>query len=87
MIFLVLLLTIILYLAFPIIHTRVNGKLEPKQAKKYALLNSIVVAFITTCIPVVMFGYDFGGNANLMFAPAFFYYFIAKSIMTRKEDK
>ncbi len=75
-----LILTIIAYMAFPLIRLLINhGKFEKKRAKKIALWNSIVVgAFF--CILTV--SGDSGSTWNA--APAFLYYWINCAILTDK---
>lgn len=76
-----LVLTAVVYMAFPLIRLAINhGKFEKKRAKKIALWNSIVVgAFF--CI--VTIGTSDGGttwNAT----PAVMYYFINRALLTDK---
>lgn len=73
-----LILTVISYMAFPLIRLWMNhGKFEKKRAKKIALWNSIVVgAFF--CILTV--SGDSGSTWNA--APAFLYYWINCAILT-----
>ena len=76
-----LILTVIAYLAFPIIRLVINhGKFTKKQAKKIALWNSIIVgAFF--CIVTIATS-DSGTTWNA--APAVLYYFINCAILTDK---
>ena len=78
--FLSLILTIVAYMAFPLIRLWMNhGKFEKKRAKKIALWNSIVVgAFF--CILTV--SGDSGSTWNA--APAFLYYWINCAVLTDK---
>ena len=78
--FLSLILTIVAYMAFPLIRLLINhGRFEKKRAKKIALWNSIVVgAFF--CILTV--SGDSGSTWNA--APAFLYYWINCAILTNK---
>ena len=78
--FISLILTVISYMAFPLIRLWMNhGKFEKKRAKKIALWNSIVVgAFF--CILTV--SGDSGSTWNA--APAFLYYWINCAILTDK---
>ena len=75
-----LVLTVIAYMAFPLIRLLINhGKFEKKRAKKIALWNSIVVgAFF--CILTI--SGDSGSTWNA--APAFLYYWINSAILTDK---
>ena len=76
-----LLLTAVVYMAFPLIRLAINhGKFEKKRAKKIALWNSIVVgAFF--CI--VTIGTSDGGT-TWNAAPAVMYYFINRALLTDK---
>ena len=76
-----LLLTAVIYTAFPLISLVANhGKLEKQRAKKIALWNSIVLgAFFCTLTSLA--GDDVSWNA----APAFVYYWINCSILTNKK--
>ena len=80
-------LTALVYLIFPIIYVGIFGTVSPKKGKKLALLNSIscgIIFFILTIIlatSVEDVGSEISGY-NL--GPAFFYFFIAKSILTSK---
>ena len=78
--FLSLILTIVAYMAFPLIRLLINhGRFEKKRAKKIALWNSIVVgAFF--CILTV--SGDSGSTWNA--APAFLYYWINCAILTSR---
>lgn len=78
--FLSLILTIVAYMAFPLIRLLINhGRFEKKRAKKIALWNSIVVgAFF--CILTV--SGDSGSTWNA--APAFLYYWINCAVLTDK---
>ena len=78
--FLSLILTIVAYMAFPLIRLLINhGRFEKKRAKKIALWNSSVVgAFF--CILTV--SGDSGSTWNA--APAFLYYWINCAILTDK---
>ena len=75
------LLTAVVYMAFPLIRLAINhGKFEKKRAKKIALWNSIVVgAFF--CI--VTIGTSDGGT-TWNAAPAVMYYFINRALLTDK---
>ncbi len=84
MLFVGLLLTVIVYLFFPIIYISSNEKLPAPQAKKYALINIIVCAGIFIIIRTIS-GLD--ALAAGGFAPAVLYYFIAKAILIDKDAK
>ena len=79
--FISLLLTAIIYMAFPLIRLVINhGKFEKKRAKKIAFWNSIIVgAFF--CI--VTIGTSDGGT-TWNAAPAVLYYFINRALLTDK---
>ena len=78
--FLSLILTIIAYMAFPLIRLWMNhGKFEKKRAKKIALWNSIVVGAFFCILTVVG---DSGSTWNA--APAFLYYWINCAVLTDK---
>ena len=74
-----LFITVFAYLVFPIIYVKTNGKVSEKRGKKIALLNSAVCAFIFIIMGFVI-GLTPTSNGSML-APAFFYYFIAKSIL------
>lgn len=73
-----LLISIFVYLLFPLIFVKVNGKVDVKEGKKIALINSIVCASLFIVIRGVIFGWH---TAVTSFAPAVLYYFIAKCIL------
>lgn len=77
-----LILTVISYLIFPIIYVKKNGKVSENLGKKLALWNSIICALIFFIVGFCI-GLEPSTNST-MFAPAFFYYFIAKSILIDK---
>lgn len=81
-IFISLIFTVIVYLCFPVLFILFNGKVCVTKGKKFALWNSII------CAAIFLFGgIIIGKEPNMngtMFAPAFFYYYIAKAIMIDK---
>lgn len=77
-----LFLTIIIYLVFPILYVKKYGKTSEKAGKKIALLNSIICAGIFFVLGLLM-NVPISTNGT-MFAPAFFYYYISKSILVDK---
>lgn len=78
-----LLLSIIYYLAFPIIYRVKKGKVSESKAKKLALWNSIICEAIN-----VVFGIAMNIEPNtLLFAQGFLYYFIAESILVDYNKK
>lgn len=76
-----LLLTIVVYLLFPLIYSYVNGKVSPKKGRIISLINSIVCATLFCIIRGLISGWD---TAVTSLAPAVFYYFIAKLILIDK---
>lgn len=84
MIVLALFLTVVVYLAFPVIYITTVDKVPENIAKKYALINSIAGAAVFMLLRVLT-GSDAMGAGG--FAPAVLYYFIAKAILTKKEEK
>lgn len=83
-----LFLTAFVYLIFPIIYVANNGKVNRKKGKKLALSNTFVCALIFFLITLIIVSTkkDETGSeiSGYSLAPAFFYYFIAKSIFTDK---
>lgn len=79
--FLGVILTAIVYMAFPLIRLLINGKRFPKKrANKIALLNSIIVGAIFFIATAALSESATTWNA----APAFMYYWINKAILTDK---
>lgn len=80
-IFLSFILTIFVYLLVPILSLGINGgkKFDEKKAKKIALWNSIIVGFIF-CVLTINSGSAWSA------APALFYYFINKKLLTEKDS-
>ncbi len=79
-----LLLTIVVYLIFPCIYLGTKGKVPVKQAKKLALINSIICATLFCIIRAIISG---GKTVVSSFAPAVLYYFITKSILSNKQSQ
>lgn len=77
-IFIDLIITIFIYLIFPVIYRLGHGKVPKTQGKIIALMNSIFCSIIFIIIRLVILGGEF---AVVSFAPAVLYYFIAKSIL------
>jgi len=76
-----LLLTVVAYLAFPLISLLINGgKFPKKKAHKIALWNSIVLGLIF-CIATIEIS---DGNSTWNAGPAFLYYWINRAILTDK---
>jgi len=76
-----LLLTVVAYLAFPLIRLLINGgKFPKKKAHKIALWNSIVLGLIF-CIATIEIS---DGNSTWNAGPAFLYYWINRAILTDK---
>ncbi|MEG9430306.1 MAG: hypothetical protein VZQ61_05235 [Christensenellaceae bacterium] len=88
MIFLALLLTAFVYLIFPILYVANNGKVGPKKGRRLALWNVFICALIFFIITlIIVASSEENSNAEIggySLAPAFFYYFIAKAILTDK---
>ena len=88
MIILAILLTAFVYLIFPIIYVANNGKVGPKKGRRLALRNTFVCALIFFLITlIIVVSSEENSNAEIggySLAPAFFYYFIAKTIFTDK---
>ena len=80
MIILELLLTVFIYLVFPITYITVKGKVPHKKARTMAIINSVVCAIFFSIIQMVAFADDPSYVPN--FLPAILYYFIGKSILT-----
>lgn len=76
---LTLILSVILYLAFPFLYVKGYGKVCVKKGKKLALINSIVCELISVIIAIII-GLEPETNGT-MFAQGFLYYFIAKKIL------
>ena len=76
-----LVLTIFVYLLFPVIYRLSNGKVPKKQGGSIALFNSIICALFFIVLRAIISG---GEVAVGSFGPAFLYYFIAKSILVDK---
>ena len=77
-------LTIIAYLAFPMIRILINkGRFSAKKAQKIALWNSIIVGLIFCFLTVALSN----GNATWNAAPAFLYYWVNKAILTNKDTE
>lgn len=76
------LLTVVSYLIFPICYRHSNGRVCEKKGKKLALWNSIVCAIIFLILGICI-GLEPSSNGT-MFAPAFLYYFVSKSILIDK---
>lgn len=76
-----LILTMICYMAYPLIRLKINkGRFIPKQAKRIALWNAIIVGGIFLVISSVN-GQTWTGGA------AFLYYWINEAILTDKNKK
>ena len=83
-IFIDLLFTIFCYLVFPVLYRVTEGTVDAKVANRLALINSIVVCVIFCFFrAIITQGQDFASS----FAPAVFYYFIAKAILVKCENK
>ena len=81
---LMVILTAIFYMAFPIIRLWINqGKFEKKKARKIALWNSIIVGgfFFILTVSISEAGTTWSA------APAAIYYFINRAILTDKDSE
>lgn len=76
-----LILTIFVYLIYPISYRCANGKVSKSKGKKIALLNSIICAGLFCLVRAVITN---GAIVVTTFAPAVLYYFIAKLILIDK---
>ena len=83
--FISLLITIFCYLGFPVIYVCWHGRVDSKEASRWALINSIVWTIVFIIVSASMNENALSANFSRVIAPAFLYYFIAKSIMTKKE--
>ena len=84
MIIVSLILTVFVYLSFPVIYITFVDKVPEKIAKKYALINCIGGAAFFILLRVLT-GSDAIGAGG--FAPAVLYYFISKSILCQKPEE
>lgn len=76
-----IILTAIIYMAFPLIRLLINGKrFSPKRARRIALWNSIVLGFFFFVLTIAVYGDGTLWNA----APAFLYCAINTIILTDK---
>ena len=82
MIILDLLLTLVVYLAFPLVYIMKTAGTTVKQAKKYALINSVCGFLFFTILYIAI-----GSESMAGMPTAVLYYFIAKSMMTSMEEK
>ena len=83
-IFIDLLFTIFCYLVFPVLYRVTEGTVDAKTANKLAIINSIIVCVIFCFFrAIITQGQEFASS----FAPAVFYYFIAKAILVKRENK
>ena len=84
MIILDLILTVIIYLSFPIAYRFIKGRVPIKKARTMAIINSVVCAVIFEAFQLILFA----NNPTYMpnFLPAVLYYYIAKAILKEKEN-
>ena len=76
-----IILTAIVYMAFPLIRLAINrGRFEKKQAKRIALWNSIVLGVFFFIATVAVSNGESTWNA----APALMYYWINCALLTKK---
>ena len=74
-------ITLLVYLIFPVCYVLANGKIEKKQATKIALWNSVVCCIIFCIIRAIITD---GQVVFSSLAPAVFYFFINRWILTNK---
>ncbi len=79
-----LLLTLIVYLSYPIIYRIIRGRVTKNQGKKMALWNSIIGAIIFMIMRSI---FTPGQSVVTSFAPALFYYYIARLILIDKNKE
>ena len=77
-----LLITLFVYLTFPIFYRCRYGKVEKKRASKISLWNSIIGAFVFVLIRAAMGAL----NPVSSFAPAVLYFYINRAILTDKSS-
>ena len=83
LLFLNFILTIVFYMAFPLVSLLVNsGRFEKKRARRIALWNSIIVGAICCVITIT----NSPENTTWSGGPAFLYYFINSAILTDKSQ-
>lgn len=76
-----LIITVFVYLIFPICYKYTNGSVSPKVGRRIALWNSIICAIIFCLIRGIISGWQ---TVVTSFAPAVLYYFIVKLILIDK---
>ena len=85
MIFVDLLLTVVVYLLFPVAYRLIKGAVPAKKARVMSLVNTIICAIIFTVFQMILFADDPTFIPSV--APAFLYYFIGKAILKEKEKR
>ena len=78
-----LIMTVFVYLVFPVVYVKNNGRQELGVAKKIAFWNSVVCAGIFMIIRLAVSG---GELVGVSVSVAVFYYFINKGILRERED-
>ena len=76
-----LVITVFVYLLFPVIYRLTEGKVPKQQGKWMALLNSILASSFFILLRAIITGGQIG---VVSFTPAVFYYFIATAILVDK---
>ena len=76
-----LFITVFIYLSFPVFYLLVKGKVEYKKAHRMALINSIVCALLFAIGRTLI---SPSATVAINFLAAWFYYDIAKKILTDK---
>ena len=82
MIILDLILTVIIYLSFPVTYRLIFGRVPVKKAKEMSIINSFVCAIIFEIFQLILFANDTSYTPS--FLPAIPYYYIAKAILKEK---
>lgn len=79
-----IILTVGIYLSFPIVYISVKGKVPKDKAKKFSIINSIICATFFCILRAIITG---GVVVVTSFAPAVLFYFINKLILEDKKNK
>ena len=82
MIYVYLLITVFVYLAFPFVYKNKTGGVPYEKAKKIALINAVSCFALFTVVFLIA-----GLQITASIHPAVLYYYIGKSILMSKEEK
>lgn len=74
-----LLVTIVVYLLFPVLYVLIKGKTPAKKARKLSIINVVIAAIVFEVFQFLIFGND--PTYVPSFLPAFLYYHISKAIL------